>query len=87
MDEEKVILDIGTWSSKCLACGKGADPAEECHDRRLGYRSKVGEKGCGKKFTHVTTDYLHAVDLVKSMRPDLEYIDPEKAWQYSRSNY
>ena len=63
-------LNIGTWSSKCEECGKGADPSEKTHDTILGYGAK-NEVGCGVEWTHVTTGYAGNEKLVGLMRPDL----------------
>jgi hypothetical protein len=76
MSDEKVILSIGTFSSECLACGKGADLNEESHETAMGYGVKPGTKGCGKKYTHVTSMYSHLGSYTKALRPDLEWIDP-----------
>lgn len=76
---DKVVLEIGMFSSKCQACGGGADPYEKTHSSLLGYGVKGAARGCGKTFTHVTATYLNMDELVSKMRPDLEYIDPFEA--------
>lgn len=80
-DEEKVILNIGTWSSRCMACGQEAFPEQEIHRDRAGYDGLDGG-GCQKKFTHVTTDYVGTLEeRVKEMRPDLIWIRPQDAYE------
>ncbi len=73
---DKVVLSIGTWSSKCVACGRSVDPMSKSHDTIVGYGPDNGKPGCGKTFTHVMSDYIGAgiEESVRIMRPDLEYV-------------
>lgn len=68
-------LQIGGWSSRCGECKKGCDPYEETHETVLSY-SPTDEKGCGVRWTHVSSDYVGeaAENAVKIMRPDLIYV-------------
>lgn len=77
MNEPSInILVIGTWSSKCENCGMGCDPHEKSHQTVLSYSKELSEQpGCGISYTHVTTYYAGAAEIVKRMRPDLVYID------------
>lgn len=85
MEPELVILNIDTWSSRCMSCGGGADPNENAHDSLLGYSVARDAKGCGKTFTHVTSDYAGPAGArgVTVMRPDLTWIDSDKAHEYT----
>jgi hypothetical protein len=69
-------------SSKCAQCGLDADPDEIHHVAAPGdyYR----RKGCGAKFTAITTDAVRLDDrwraALASMRPDLTVVEYEQAW-------
>jgi hypothetical protein len=73
---DRVVLEIDWSYSYCLACGKNADPDEESHTTRLGGYSGTRGRGCGRKYTHVTTRHVDKkmMDVVKKMRPDLDFI-------------
>jgi hypothetical protein len=63
--------------SSCNACGGGCDPREKEHTTRLpGYSRKPTVKGCGIKFTHITTRSEHpsSKKRAQEMRPDLVFI-------------
>lgn len=70
----KPILLIGSSSSDCGMCGKGANPYAKTHDRIMAYGPNNGEPGCGVEWTQVTSFYYGVEDIVKQMRPDLEYV-------------
>jgi hypothetical protein len=72
MPEPKNVLLIGTWSSRCQACGRNADPNETHHLME----NMVGE-GCGLRFTAVGSNYrnIGEREFTKEMRPDLEWSD------------
>lgn len=81
--QEKVLLIIDNWSSRCGACGKGAFPEDTHHIRAAGYTVKQpNTEGCGKKFTHVTSYYVSTQRDIRAelekQRPDLivEYTNP-----------
>lgn len=79
---EATIL-VGGFSSRCNACGKDVSPEATTHDVLLGYGPQNGEPGCGIKFTHIYSVYMHggAEQRVAAMRPDLIFIDPpENPW-------
>ncbi len=69
--KEKGFLIINLSSSECGDCGFGADPHEKSHITRLGY-GKHPKKGCGAKWTKVTSGYSGMKKRLKEMRPDLE---------------
>lgn len=72
----KHILTINRFDSNCNNCLDGADPTEKEHNIVVGYSKR--EKGCGVKWTHVTSDYSGQTqkESVMKMRPDLTWIDP-----------
>ena len=76
--ERKAILYIGRTSSMCGNCRKGADPHKRNHRTVLEYGPRNGEPGCKVTWTHVSSDQygdnLH--DIIKGMRPDLEWVEP-----------
>jgi hypothetical protein len=79
--DPQVILEIGTYNSKCLFCNRDCDMNEKTHQTNLGYSQAIREQpGCGMEYTHVTTGYPHLAAAVKKMRPDLEYIGPEEMY-------
>lgn len=70
-----MILYVNLHSSRCGACNQNADPDETFHDNR-----DMRGEGCGRMFTHVSSDYsdfpgLH--DRIRAMRPDLIDVLPE----------
>jgi len=71
---DRVVLEIDWSYSYCLNCGKDADPHEESHTTRLAGYSGTRGRGCGRKYTHVTTRHADKMDVVQKMRPDLEFI-------------
>lgn len=50
-------LHIGRTSSRCSACGNGADMNESQHLTRYGYGEHDG-KGCGAVYTRIVEDYV-----------------------------
>lgn len=71
----RVVLHVGRSSSRCGACGKGADPHELRHRTILQYAPSPGP-GCDAIFTHVSSDYLGEWEenAVRAMRPDLPFV-------------
>jgi len=67
-------LIVGSFSSKCGACGKGADPNETHHNTVLGYGPK--QDGCGALFTELDCSYIGAgiQEATKRLRPDLPFV-------------
>jgi hypothetical protein len=65
-------LEIGRFSSRCVACGNAADPTELQHTTKLGYG---GGEGCGVTWTHVRGTYYGPAEeeSVREMRPDLVF--------------
>lgn len=78
---EEAVLQIGTTSSSCSACNRGADPYEKTHETALGYfESSILDnpdaperKGCGARYVKVASLYmgLYMEENIKRMRPDL----------------
>lgn len=62
----RVILTIGSTSSKCGKCGRNADPSEKAHTMET-----MRGEGCGAVYTHVAAQYPGTERRVASMRPDL----------------
>lgn len=62
-------IEIGSWSSKCLNCGKGADPSETGHYRELGYSTPPNTAGCGEKWDEVSISYVY-----ENMEETVEYL-------------
>lgn len=78
LEPERVVLYINPFHSRCGKCGGGCDPRARSHQKRYGYSSST-EPGCGATWTHVSSDYANfegLYDSIRSMRPDLEFIDP-----------
>lgn len=73
-------LFINSWSSRCGDCNHECDPHEKSHKTNLGYGGPH-PPGCGVTYTHVSSDYMDEalLNIVKKMRPDLEFIDPTEA--------
>jgi hypothetical protein len=71
------VLYINKSESRCGNCNVGCDPDEEYHMTAMGWHvwnDKI--KGCGAKFTEVSSDYQGMeglVETIKEMRPDLPY--------------
>lgn len=65
------VLYIGRSSSRCGACGGDADPTEQTHARRIGYRPG---KGCATRWTAVQPESYGMDDDVRQMRPDLKFL-------------
>lgn len=63
MIEQRYVLEVDRFSSRCGFCGQSAFPDEEKHT-------------CGVRFTHITPTcfYEDVEKSVKSLRPDLIYI-------------
>ena len=53
------FIEIGTWSSYCLNCGKEADPYNKtgCHDVILDYGSDNGKPGCNVRWEYWVSEY------------------------------
>ena len=70
-------LYINKSESRCGECNKGCDPYEETHITLLGWFATNDKmKGCGARFTDVSSDYVGMpglADAIKLMRPDLPY--------------
>jgi hypothetical protein len=68
-------LIVGTFSSRCGACGRGAFPSDETHDRLAGYGCAGEATDCGVRWRFVTTDYAgpHMEEATRNLRPDLEW--------------
>jgi hypothetical protein len=68
-------LIVGTDSSKCGACGRGAFPTDKQHTTLAGYRDAGKPSDCGVVWRYVTSDYAgqHMEDACRGMRPDLEW--------------
>lgn len=64
-------LLVGTFSTQCSECGRGASWHDETHERCLGYGDQP--PGCGVRWTHITSTYLSAGidEHLASERPDL----------------
>lgn len=65
-------LIINHFNSRCGECGRAALPYESAHLTKPGYN--YSGPGCGAVFTTVSSDYTGLDDIIKGMRPDLEYI-------------
>lgn len=74
MTDERVVLEVSGWSSRCGACRRGASPEEKAHDTIREYGPDNGKPGCGAVFTHITSEYTGIALRLKEMRPDLELI-------------
>lgn len=74
--KDNKILHVGTWSSRCGVCGRGAFPNEKTHAKEAGYSKNRGS-GCGAEWTHIASDYClngEEKKICEEMRPDLIYI-------------
>lgn len=67
------VLQVGSFSSRCGACGRSADPSAATHDVLLGYGTDNGQPGCGATFTAVSSDYCddRSIAATRRLRPDL----------------
>lgn len=67
------VLIVGGWQSTCGNCGQGANPQDKRHYKCYGYGKQP--KGCGVKWTHITSSYvgLNMRERTLRMRPDLEW--------------
>lgn len=74
-DPQRVVIEIGSSSSRCSACGNDADPFEKSHTKPMGYRQIPG---CGATYTHamLTTFRGDGIDHAARMRPDLISLTP-----------
>lgn len=72
------ILFINRADSKCSVCKAGADPRESAHKRRLGYGTEPGARGCGREWTHLSSDYVGGDSALAAqrMQPRLTWLDP-----------
>lgn len=53
----KHCVDIGSSSSTCMNCGKGAFPEDTVHNRVAGY-GPAGRVGCGTEFKYYYCGYI-----------------------------
>jgi hypothetical protein len=60
-------LEIGSSSSKCSACKKGANPYESRHDTVWEYSPDSGQPGCGEEFDHATIVYMNGYETGAQM--------------------
>lgn len=72
-----VILFIDLSRSSCGACGEETLPDGATHAQVAGYGG--GGPGCGATWTHLSTHYRGTDSEVRSMRPDLPWLDPHEA--------
>jgi hypothetical protein len=69
------LLIIDRVESMCDACGVNCDPHEKSHKTNLGWSPEVrAQPGCGAVYTQVTSNYIGMDDVIKAMRPDLEWV-------------
>lgn len=67
-------LIVSNWYSKCNNCGTQTLPYSETHEEVSGYGPR--RPGCGIKWEYVVSEYgPRSEQIVRDMRPDLEYID------------
>lgn len=64
----EAIIEVGTWNSRCSACGRNADPYETAH-----VMETMRGEGCGATYTAITSMYLQRgiAARLREMRPDL----------------
>lgn len=74
MSHMKLVLYIDRSSTECGVCRHSADPRETSHLTRLGLGAD--RRGCGVRWTHVSSNYVGMDDTVKEMRPDLPFLGP-----------
>jgi hypothetical protein len=67
-------LDVFSWYTNCGVCDRGADYRAKSHDEVMLMSGKV-EPGCGVVWDSITTGYADTEDIVKKLRPDLEYLE------------
>jgi hypothetical protein len=70
-DDTGATLVIGTYSSRCSACGGNADPAETHHTMRV-----MRGTGCGAEFT----ERVHTYARVMSGAIDAVHLQRQKEW-------
>ena len=85
-DIEIPILIVDRSSSTCANCNQGATYEEKSHITRLGYQPGDG-KGCGIRWTKVSSNYPETEEVIKKMRPDLEYVDIFSAYNHLLPNH
>lgn len=51
-------ISIGSCESRCLGCGKSADPSDDGHTTIYGYGEQNGTPGCGEPWTAVRIGYI-----------------------------
>jgi hypothetical protein len=73
--EKPETLSIENWNSRCLHCGKGADPKSKTHSKELGYGVEGNGNPCGVEWKYLTSMYSDAKEGAQRMRPDLEWRD------------
>jgi hypothetical protein len=78
MSPTEATLVINRNDSVCSNCRNGANPHEETHDWTPNWPKGNPEKGCGAKFTGVSSFYAGIELDVQRMRPDLPWVDPFK---------
>lgn len=70
-------LLVGSSSTECNNCGKGANPHDKTHDLQYFYGPESGKlPGCGIEWKFITPTYMGEVAnrAVREMRPDLQFI-------------
>lgn len=74
MTDERHIIEVDSWFSRCCSCGEQVLPHEETHAQVSGYGPK--KPGCGVRFTHITPTFIYPgiENIVRDMRPDLIYV-------------
>lgn len=68
-------LLVGTYSSACNNCWRGASTESKTHERAISYG--YDEPGCGIEFTHIKSTYVgeQMAKATRDLRPDLEFIE------------
>ena len=69
IERDGATLIINHWESRCSACKKNADPAEDAH-----YMRRMDGDGCGAVYIDVSSDYFGMEDNLRKMRPDLAVV-------------
>jgi hypothetical protein len=72
---QEATLYVNKSDSRCGACNRGADPYEETHESVEGWFQGRSVKGCGARFTSVSSDYNTITgEDAASVRPDLPWV-------------
>lgn len=67
----EAMLIVSPSYTQCSHCNGHAFSREQTHETLAGF-GKAGRKGCGAKFTAITTGYPNITDaILHSVRPDL----------------